>query len=278
MSQRGPRPVVPSSELEKREVRVGLCDQPPAFSPRQPPSPGDREEDNYPKEPKKDKVKSEEPVHTFDNSDGASSLGDKPTLDMTGKAKQKKIDDDRAQRWASLLWRRPPTSDSNGMSSWLLDVLAVSDLDKPLKGERIPPPLRPSNTDTPSTAPGGPLTTGVNSLPDSHKSNPGPGPGLGLGAKGQMLHHKNGFLSGTGRPDWPGAQRADRAAVEQLPSASYPNNGKRVLPSFASLKKYKKRPQQPQNDGSSDREPFPNESARFVRTHPINKKTRVGAG
>mmetsp|Transcript_9567 Transcript_9567/g.14270 ORF Transcript_9567/g.14270 Transcript_9567/m.14270 type:complete len:279 (+) Transcript_9567:308-1144(+) len=57
-----------------------------------------------------------------------------------------KIDEKRASRWESLLGERPPTGDSNAMSSWLLEVLAVSDLDKPLADDSAapappPPPM-----------------------------------------------------------------------------------------------------------------------------------------
>ena len=44
----------------------------------------------------------------------------------------KPIEAERCTRWAELLCDRPSTGDSNAMSAWLLDVLAVSDLEKPL--------------------------------------------------------------------------------------------------------------------------------------------------
>jgi hypothetical protein len=46
-----------------------------------------------------------------------------------------KINDDRQQRWISLLSKRPSTKDSDTMSAWLMEVLAVSDLETPLKSE-----------------------------------------------------------------------------------------------------------------------------------------------
>jgi hypothetical protein len=39
----------------------------------------------------------------------------------------------RQMQWASLLRRRPDTSDSDSMSAWLLQVMAISDLKAPLK-------------------------------------------------------------------------------------------------------------------------------------------------
>ena len=51
-----------------------------------------------------------------------------PTTSAIGKP----IDTDRCTRWAELLCDRPSTGDSNAMSAWLLKVLAVSDLEKPL--------------------------------------------------------------------------------------------------------------------------------------------------
>jgi hypothetical protein len=38
----------------------------------------------------------------------------------------------RELRWANLLGRRPDAEDGNGMSAWLLEVMTVSDLKKPL--------------------------------------------------------------------------------------------------------------------------------------------------
>lgn len=47
-------------------------------------------------------------------------------------ARGKPIEAERCTRWAELLCDRPSTVDSNAMSAWLMDVLAVSDLEKPL--------------------------------------------------------------------------------------------------------------------------------------------------
>jgi hypothetical protein len=38
----------------------------------------------------------------------------------------------REHRWANLLGRRPDAEDGDGMSAWLLEVMTVSDLKKPL--------------------------------------------------------------------------------------------------------------------------------------------------
>ena len=40
---------------------------------------------------------------------------------------------DRQMQWAALLRRRPDTNDADGMSAWLLEVMAVSDLKTPFK-------------------------------------------------------------------------------------------------------------------------------------------------
>lgn len=53
-----------------------------------------------------------------------------------------KISSDRKERWAALLSKRPATKDGDSMSAWLMEVLAVSDLDTPLKsmdGTVLPP-------------------------------------------------------------------------------------------------------------------------------------------
>lgn len=44
-----------------------------------------------------------------------------------------KISFDRQKRWMELLEKRPSTKDGDSMSTWLMEVLAVSDLDTPLK-------------------------------------------------------------------------------------------------------------------------------------------------
>jgi len=49
-----------------------------------------------------------------------------------------RVDSCRSRRWANLLHERPSTGDSNAMSQWLLEVLAVSDLEKPLKEDDNP--------------------------------------------------------------------------------------------------------------------------------------------
>lgn len=48
---------------------------------------------------------------------------------------------ERKLRWAELLIKRPSTKDGDSMSNWLMEVLAVSDLDTPLvSGESDAPP------------------------------------------------------------------------------------------------------------------------------------------
>lgn len=50
-----------------------------------------------------------------------------------GSALNGKISAERHSRWVSLLAKRPSTKDSDTMSGWLMEVLAVSDLETPLK-------------------------------------------------------------------------------------------------------------------------------------------------
>ena len=52
-----------------------------------------------------------------------------------------KISEDRKQRWARLLAKRPATKDGTSMSNWLMEVLAVSDLETPLKPPEADVPL-----------------------------------------------------------------------------------------------------------------------------------------
>jgi hypothetical protein len=56
----------------------------------------------------------------------------KPNLAMA-RTDTGRISEDRQQRWATLLGKRPATKDGDSMSAWLMEVLAVSDLETPLK-------------------------------------------------------------------------------------------------------------------------------------------------
>lgn len=47
--------------------------------------------------------------------------------------KEQKVSSERKERWLSLLTKRPFTKDGDSMSNWLMEVLAVSDLETPLK-------------------------------------------------------------------------------------------------------------------------------------------------
>ena len=53
--------------------------------------------------------------------------------DREGDGK-KVVSEERKRRWAALLSARPRMGNSKGMSEWLLNVLAISDLAKPLGG------------------------------------------------------------------------------------------------------------------------------------------------
>ena len=73
-----------------------------------------------------------------------SSSADHPnalTFGPATSASGKRIETERCTRWAELLCNRPSTGDSNAMSAWLLEVLAVSDLEKILDAKGT------SNTD-----------------------------------------------------------------------------------------------------------------------------------
>lgn len=58
-------------------------------------------------------------------------------------ASDARVSEERQKRWMELLLRRPSTKDGDSMSSWLMEVLAVSDLDTPLKApgdiKAVPP-------------------------------------------------------------------------------------------------------------------------------------------
>lgn len=58
------------------------------------------------------------------NSAMQKPVSPKKLIDKTGK--------DRHERWVALLATRPATKDGGSMSSWLMEVLAVSDLETPL--------------------------------------------------------------------------------------------------------------------------------------------------
>jgi len=123
-----------------------------------------------------------------------------------------KIDDVRVERWASLLVNRPPTSASSAMSNWLLEVLAVSDLDKPLKD--IPTMSADANKVSPSTA--------ATALKDSsNQANVTPVP------------PEDDDDSDDSDEEYDDSELDDqRPPVKGSPGS--------VMPSFASLKKYKR--------------------------------------
>ena len=73
-------------------------------------------------------------VRTFDNSTkqaaAAAVLPPSLTKAVIG---YKTSGAEREKRWLSLLTKRPATKDGDAMSGWLMEVLAISDLETPLK-------------------------------------------------------------------------------------------------------------------------------------------------
>jgi len=66
-------------------------------------------------------------MRTFESSKNKSkAAGGAPPSTKT-------ISGERQSRWVALLAKRPSTKDSDTMSAWLMEVLAVSDLETPLK-------------------------------------------------------------------------------------------------------------------------------------------------
>lgn len=67
-------------------------------------------------------------VQTFESSKNHAVLPVAAALD------EAKISGERQKRWMDLLSKRPSTKDGDAMSTWLMEVLAISDLETPLKG------------------------------------------------------------------------------------------------------------------------------------------------
>lgn len=67
------------------------------------------------------------PTKADNTGDAASVIAEEQHSDNP------KISPERVDRWATLLGRRPATKEGDMMSAWLMEVLAVSDLDTPLK-------------------------------------------------------------------------------------------------------------------------------------------------
>jgi hypothetical protein len=65
------------------------------------------------------------------------SFEKKSKANNSGVAGDDKITPARQNRWTSLLAKRPATKDGDSMSAWLMEVLAVSDLDTPLKPSEV---------------------------------------------------------------------------------------------------------------------------------------------
>jgi hypothetical protein len=64
---------------------------------------------------------------------------------VSSTVKNNMIEEERQERWAKLLAKRPSTKDGEAMSAWLMEVLAVSDLEAPLAGEAAPAAASASN-------------------------------------------------------------------------------------------------------------------------------------
>lgn len=70
-------------------------------------------------------------MRSFDNKKKASEA--KAAVQTTVAVSGDAISEKRQTRWMTLLAKRPSTKDGDSMSAWLMEVLAVSDLDTPLK-------------------------------------------------------------------------------------------------------------------------------------------------
>lgn len=67
-------------------------------------------------------------VRTFETSKKAGRAAN-----AAPKGDSAKVSNERQKRWMELLSKRPSTKDGDSMSTWLMEVLAVSDLETPLK-------------------------------------------------------------------------------------------------------------------------------------------------
>lgn len=74
----------------------------------------------------------------LDTLESAHVVQDLARTSASSKAKidLKTIPDSRLYMWANLLGQRPRKDDEDNMSKWLMSVLAVSDLKKPLKADK----------------------------------------------------------------------------------------------------------------------------------------------
>jgi len=69
----------------------------------------------------------------------ATGASESNSVCMRSGDDRSKVIESRRKRWAYLLEKRPQTKDGEAMSSWLMQVLAVSDLWKPLnESEKMP--------------------------------------------------------------------------------------------------------------------------------------------
>lgn len=71
-------------------------------------------------------------VQTFETSKNHRAAAAQAAGTMVAKG-DSKVSSARQKRWMNLLGKRPSTKDGDSMSTWLMEVLAVSDLDTPLK-------------------------------------------------------------------------------------------------------------------------------------------------
>ena len=107
-------------------------------------------------------------MRSFEESKGNKGVARKPG---------DKIDTERKQRWASLLAKRPSTKDGESMSNWLMEVLAVSDLDTPLKTDATEsspapaPAAPPKEVTAPAPAPAAAAASSQSGQSDGNSSN-----------------------------------------------------------------------------------------------------------
>lgn len=72
-------------------------------------------------------------VRDFGNSKKQAAAAVALPISSSKVVADRKPTSEREERWLSLLTKRPATKDGEAMSGWLMEVLAVSDLDTPLK-------------------------------------------------------------------------------------------------------------------------------------------------
>jgi hypothetical protein len=168
------------------------------------------------------------------------SFEKKSKANNSGVAGDDKITPARQNRWTSLLAKRPATKDGDSMSAWLMEVLAVSDLDTPLN--------KPGEA---AGGGGGKAKRGKKNAVDRAANNDSAGSDMGDSSNDESGAPENNKKRGAKNDAKPAANKKKRSAAAAAAASasaakedSEANDEAYVSGSFAEWKERKKQKKQ----------------------------------